>query len=64
VKRYPKSTPDEPISVERISGVEMKETLALRPGESRWVRVRIARLKDDPEVILWTDAIALDVEDF
>lgn len=64
MKRYPKSTPDEAISVERISGVEMKEALALMPGESRWVRVSISRIKEDPEVIVWGDAIALDVEDF
>jgi hypothetical protein len=64
VKRYPKSNADEPIQLERISGVEMLDPMALMPGDSRWVRVSISRLKDDPEVVVWGSARVMDVEDF
>ena len=62
MKRYPKSKPEEPITVERISGVEMMAPLALMPGETQIVKLSISRLKGDPEVVEWSAAYLLEGE--
>lgn len=62
MKRYPKSNAEQPISIERISGVEMAAPLGLMPGERRLLTLEVMRLEHDSEVIVWTSAKAVEVE--
>lgn len=63
MKRYPKSNPEEPIRVERIHDVEMLEPLPMRTGDVIAVKLTLTRLKDDPQVVVWSCARLIEVED-
>lgn len=52
MRRFPASKPTEPVTLDRIDGVMVKQW-PLMPGERMLLTVVVERLLDEPECVVW-----------